>query len=307
MRITIGKRNVIFSTIHPKGKGSEIDNMANFSERFGYKTSKPIQFESADTTLRNRIWNLFYLSDIQRGGLGSKRFQKAIAGQPAIEDLLMDKLGFTLSVVELKLENKKLKFLQEHLLNCVWNEVYEFVEAHIAVLDEDDRAQRILEYNTLFEEEKSGYRLLNGELSPITNKEELVTIENAGETPYAAVNKHIKKATALYSDIASPDYENSVKESISAVEALCSVITGKTGAQATLGKMLKHLEEKGVFIPQAMKNAYSSLYGYTSDEGGIRHGSMEFKAVPAEDAKYMLVSCSAFVNYLVEKWCKVGN
>ena len=81
--------------------------MANFSERFGYKTAKPIQFECADTTLRNRIWNLFYLSDIQRGGLGSKRFQKAIAGQPAIEDLLMDKLGFTLSVVELKLENKK--------------------------------------------------------------------------------------------------------------------------------------------------------------------------------------------------------
>ena len=175
------------------------------------------------------------------------------------------------------------------------------------MLDEEDRTQRMLEYNMLFEEEKSGYRFLGGELSPITNEEELVTIEKAGETPYAAVNKHIKKAIALYSDIASPDYENSVKESISAVEAMCSIITEETGAQATLGKMLKHLEGKGVFIPQAMKNAYSSLYGYTSDEGGIRHGSMEFKAVPAEDAKYMLISCSAFVNYLVEKWSKAGN
>ena len=97
-----------------------------------------------------------------------------------------------------------------------------------------------------------------------------------------------------------------MKESISAVEALCSVITGETGAQATLGKMLKHLEGKGVVIPQAMKSAYSSLYGYTSDEGGIRHGSMDFKNVPAEDAKYMLVSCSAFVNYLVEKWSKLN-
>ena len=281
--------------------------MANFSERLGYKPMKTIQFECVATALRNRIWNLFYLSDIQRGGLGSKRFQKAIAGQPAIEDLVLDQLGFTLSVVELKLENKKLKFLQERLLSCAWNEVYEFVEAHIASLDEEDRAQRMSEYNALFEAEKSGYRFVNGELSPITNQEEMATLEKAGATPFDAVNKHIKKALALYSDIASPDYENSVKESISAVEALCSVITGETGAQATLGKMIKHLEGKGVAIPQAMINAYSSLYGYTSDEGGIRHGSMDFKDVPAEDAKYMLVSWSAFVNYLVEKWSKIGE
>ena len=279
--------------------------MASFSERLGYKPIKAIQFESVSDTLRNRIWNLFYMSDIQRGGLSSKRVQKAFTGQPAIEDLVMDKLGFTLTVAEVKFENKKLATLQNHLHKCSWNEVYEFVEAHVASVDEEDRAQRMQEYNVLFESEKSGYRFLNGELAPITNQEEIATFEKAGETPYDAVNKHIKKAIALYSDILSPDYENSVKESISAVEALCSIITEETGGQATLGKMLKHLENKGVIIPQAMKNAYSSLYGYTSDEGGIRHGSMEFKDVPAEDAKYMLVSCSAFINYLSEKWSKV--
>lgn len=281
--------------------------MANFSERLGYKPMKAIQFECVSDTLRNRIWNLFYMADIQRGGLSSKRVQKAFAGQPAIEDLVMDKLGFSLNVAEVKFENKKLTLLQEHLLKCPWNEVYEFVEAHVASVDAEDRLQRMAEYNALFETEKSGYRFINGELSPITNHEEIATFEKAGATPFDAVNKHIKKAIALYSDIASPDYENAVKESISAVEALCSVITGETGAQATLGKMIKHLEGKGVVIPQAMKNAYSSLYGYTSDEGGIRHGSMDFKDVPAEDAKYMLVSCSAFVNYLVEKWSKVGQ
>lgn len=281
--------------------------MANFSERLGYKPIKIIQFESVSDALRNRIWNLFYMSDIQRGGLASKRVQKAFSGQPSIEDLVMDKLGFTLTVAEVKFENKKLKLLENHLHKCAWNEVYEFVEAHIASVDEEDRAQRMQEYNVLFESEKSGYRFLNGELAPITNKEEIATFEKAGETPYDAVNKHIKKAIALYSDLNSPDYENSVKESISAVEALCSIITEETGAQATLGKMLKHLEEKGLKIPQAMRSAYSSLYGYTSDEGGIRHGRMEFKDVPAEDAKYMLVSCSAFVNYLIEKWSKINK
>ena len=48
------------------------------------------------------------------------------------------------------------------------------------------------------------------------------------------------------------------------------------------------------------------MYGYASDEDGIRHGGIDFKGAPAEDAKYMLISCSAFVNYLIEKWSKVN-
>ena len=100
------------------------------------------------------------------------------------------------------------------------------------------------------------------------------------------------------------DYENSIKESISAVEAMCCIITGLTGAQGTLGKAIKKLKDSGVCIHSAMESAFSSLYGYTSDQDGIRHGGMDFKNAPAEDAKYMLVSCSAFVNYLIEKWSK---
>ena len=278
--------------------------MANFSERLGYKPVKVIQFESVNETLRNRIWNLFYLADIQRGGLSSKRVQKALTGQPPIEDLVIDKLGFTLSVAEVKFENKKLKLLQEHLLNCLWNEVYEFVEAHVASVDEEDRSQRMQEYNVLFETEKSAYRFVNGELALITNKEEIVTLENASETPYGAVNKHIKKAISFYSDVSSPDYENSIKESISAVEAMCCIITGKN---ATLNKAVENLKNHGVHIHPCLEKAFVSLYAYTCDEKGIRHAGIDFVNASAEDAKYMLVSCSAFVNYLIEKWSKINQ
>lgn len=54
-----------------------------------------------------------------------------------------------------------------------------------------------------------------------------------------------------------------------------------------------------------MEQAFIKLYGYTSDEDGVRHGGIDFNNVPAEDAKYMLVSCSAFVNYLIEKYEKI--
>ena len=45
----------------------------------------------------------------------------------------------------------------------------------------------------------------------------------------------------------------------------------------------------------------------TSDSDGIRHGGIDFTNAPAEDAKYMLVSCSAFINYLIEKQSKIKN
>ena len=35
-----------------------------------------------------------------------------------------------------------------------------------------------------------------------------------------------------------------------------------------------------------MESGFSSLYGYTSDQDGIRHGGIDFKNAPAEDAKY---------------------
>ena len=56
-----------------------------------------------------------------------------------------------------------------------------------------------------------------------------------------------------------------------------------------------------------MKSAFDKLYGYTSDQSGIRHGGIDFVNAPEEDARYMLVSCSAFVNYLKEKYAKVNN
>lgn len=88
---------------------------------------------------------------------------------------------------------------------------------------------------------------------------------------------------------------------------MCCIITNETGSQATLGKTIRKLKEKGIHIHSAMESAFSSLYGYTSDEAGIRHGGIDFTNAPAEDAKYMLISCSAFINYLVEKWAKANN
>ena len=93
-------------------------------------------------------------------------------------------------------------------------------------------------------------------------------------------------------------------ESISAVESLCQVIAGKT---ATLGQALKTVKD-AVGLHPALEKAVSALYGYANDAGGIRHAMIDPSSYRCdfEDAKYMLVACSGFNNYLVGKAAKAG-
>ena len=150
--------------------------------------------------------------------------------------------------------------------------------------------------NNLSEREYVGYRYINKVIVPITDNTEIASIEEATTTAYQSVTTHLDKALILISDREHPDYANSIKESISAVEAICSEILGKSD---TLGAALKKLEQKGVVIHPCLKSAFEKLYGYTSDATGIRHvGQLDGKDATFDEAKFMIVSCSAFINYV---------
>lgn len=149
--------------------------------------------------------------------------------------------------------------------------------------------------NQTFEKEFVGYRFVNGRIVQITSEEEINQIEEAIAVKDNKVNDHLEKALLLLSDRENPDYENSIKESISAVEAMCNEIVGK---KSTLGEALKQLKKENKIHP-SLESAFEKLYGYTSDASGIRHaGQMDGKNSTFEEAKFMLVACSGFVNYL---------
>ena len=100
-------------------------------------------------------------------------------------------------------------------------------------------------------------------------------------------------------------YINSIKESISAVESVCKVIANKPKAE--LGDALKALIAEGYPIQGALKTGILALYGYTCEAGGIRHAERETEStVTFEEAKFMMVTCSAIVNYLVAEYGKHG-
>lgn len=98
------------------------------------------------------------------------------------------------------------------------------------------------------------------------------------------------------------DWPGSVRESIHAVESVAKRID--PGSAGALGKLLAVLEGRGG-LHGALKAGFSSLYGYTSDEPGIRHALLEDESkVTQDEAIYMIGACAAFCSYL---WRKFGS
>lgn len=187
-----------------------------------------------------------------------------------------------------------------------WYKKLDLIEATIEYLrykyDKSSKRVSSLFINTLnkeFERLNFGYRIIDGLVTEITSELEIQSIEKALEDNKDNVRIHLNNALKALSIRPTGDYRNSIKESISAVEALNKEITGKN--TWNLNKMI----HKALPIAPALLSAFNILYGYTNnDETGIRHALMGENSdyVPgADEALYMLIACSAFINYLNSK------
>lgn len=194
--------------------------------------------------------------------------------------------------------------------DAVYNEVFDFLEFlakfRYNKYEEGKRKEFYEWINVIFEREYVGYRFVDGRIVPITDENEIKSIEDACDGKFEGPRAHIKKAVGFIADRESKDYKNCIKESISAVESICSIIVGND--KATLPDALKILKKNNLKIHPVLEVALIKLYAYTSDENGIRHAEGLFENdVTFEEAKFMLVSCSAFVNYLIANYGKVGG
>ena len=192
--------------------------------------------------------------------------------------------------------------LKEVCLEGEWYEAYDLVEFLLNSERHGHREQLRGDVERILAEECAGFRLINNQLVEITDETEIAAIEEALDAtsadPFTSTRMHIQTALALLSDRENPDYRNSIKESISAVEAVAKVVSGDP--QAEFGKALKAIEARAP-LHGALRSAFQQLYGYTSDSNGIRHSLTEAPTVDGADAKFMLVACAAFVVYVIQK------
>ncbi|OAL77285.1 hypothetical protein AY606_11365 [Acinetobacter sp. SFB] len=276
-----------------------------FSERYGYKPVRDIiQKESIDDHLRNGIWSVFHLC------LWSK-----ISHHPSIYSYtknsnlnnLINKYWFNFfkkpnDTIPLR-SHESITIIRNLFFKFEWHTIYSFIEETLENYPTQycEKKEKFIEQiNQILERENSAYRIINDEIIPITSEQEIESIENAinNTNPYSGVQQHLNQALKLMSDRQNPDYRNSIKESISAIEALVMQLLEDNSI--TLGKAIPKLRSKYNLHPTLMESL-NKLYGYSSDEDGVRHGSPNSSTVTYIDAKFMLVACTNFINYLIEK------
>jgi hypothetical protein len=109
--------------------------------------------------------------------------------------------------------------------------------------------------NVQLERENSAYRFVGVEIVEITDQTEITSIEDALAGP-RGVRIHFERALALLSDRRAPDFRNSIKESISAVEAVCRLIANSHSD--TLGAAVKKVSAKTPLHPAFEQGLLSS-------------------------------------------------
>lgn len=288
--------------MHLAGGGA----LTSFSERMGYGSPRSeIQKTFVDEELRLDLWNAFYFVYLQP--LESQMILPFMTLPGWLAAIWTEVMRRPAHEMPSSL-NATANEVNNWLMSAQWYRVYDFVEYVAKTTSQEDPEQTerfMMMSNNKLEKNISAYRFVNGEIAPVIDEVEIQAVEAAvsHQGSLAPVGIHLQRALELLADKETPDYRNSIKESISSVETLSRVITDDS--KATLGKALKKLDaQKDVQLHPALRDAFSKLYGYTSDESGIRHALTEESDLDVEDATFMLVACSAFVNYLIQKATK---
>jgi hypothetical protein len=256
----------------------------SFSDRLGITKPKTIlQVEAIDDDLRNGLWQACTESYFHFGNIHNYKFDEPF--RAIMARVYVDFFKKTSEVVPYGYESG-IGAIREWFFKAEWWQVYNCVEFFLSEFDEPPFPQAGL------------FRA--GQFVAITDKVELSTVSQAANlgSKFSGAREHIRSAIALFSKKPHPDYRNSVKESISAVESTARIVTGNP--KATLGDALKAMNSK-IAIHSALREGMNKLYGYTSDEGGIRHALLEESNVDEAEAKFMMVACSAFVNFCIQR------
>jgi hypothetical protein len=248
-----------------------------FSQRTGIKPlKKPFQLGDMNRELKTGLWNAvlrFYLS---HSGFLMYKPDKNLLFKKVYADLFSEAIDeMPVEFVEMKDEIKA-----DILERLRWNEIYDLIEflPNNYINDEgnyNDTNKTFIEYcNKVLARENAGYRFVNKRIAEITSEQEIKEIEAAINLSIDPVRVHIEKALDLMSDREKPDYRNSIKESISAVESLVNNISGKKNATLSLALDVI-IKQKKIILAPSLKLGLEKIYGYTSSSDGIRHSLMK--------------------------------
>ena len=290
-----------------------------FSQREGYESMpEPMRLEEISDDLRREIWNevrrLLLLmraknpSDMDYFGFDyfgedATRVIECIIGK--VQNETEDEIDTEFDVV--------LDIFKEIILYSSFNSVLDLVELIICEIPKLEIKQNRFspEIHHSFERHAAAYWLDTSSLPPRffprstkmqgeATRSAIATIRNEG---MKGAETHLRQAA---DHINARRFADSITNSIHAVESVARTIDPQA---RTLGSALDSLQKSGLLKHPALKEAFSKLYGYTSDEQGIRHALLDKGSpdVGLDEAMFMFGACASFAAYLVNKHRKAAH
>ena len=282
-------------------------NNLTFSQRHGYaRLPEPMQLEEVSDDLRRELWNetrkllLSLISfNIYSGG---RHFTSE--GRHFAERIL----GKLLKKPEDEIDTSKYRIILNDLKSVIIRGKFNIVLDLIEIIANDTlgKVEFAHTISSLADSFSAAYRLdtTRGPFRffPRSSKEQGEAAKQATETIHGAgmdgASTHLRNATV---NINSGQYSNAVRDSIHAVESVACMIDPR--ANKTLGAALDSLVTVGLLDHPGLKQGFKKLYGYTSDEQGIRHALLDQDSpnVGLDEAVFMFGACASFAAYLVSK------
>ena len=279
-----------------------------FSEVHGYELPEPLKLENVPETARVQIWNVIY----RHVGLGDQELMLSVVGITSpwkeIFQTVHDRtLGRPLDDLQLSSPSTFAGQYRQIIRTLPFNKLFDVLQG---IMRHPDCPREFVEDTSdCFRRNRLAYSV---SVAPIPTIFPAVTPEQAAATKRSLEDLHAAGLTPASNQlqkasecINEKDFAGCVRESIHAVESVARRLD--PNASKSLGPALKSLSKRAALHP-ALESAFLKLYGYSSDEEGVRH-SLVLKEAPLvglEEAVFMFSACASFCSYLWQK-NQVGN
>lgn len=273
----------------------------SFSQRWGYEElPSPLKLEEISREARTRLWNNLY--EAVRHSIAYQHITS-----PPWFNILRDLHAYFFKL-ELDGFNASYEAFIENYKNLIYhlefNKVFDLLQ--YIMRHPECPSSFVNNVAETFKQCRLAY-IVRKEPPPVTifpatTKTEgeaiLEALRQLHENEFHGAETHLRNASDF---INQGNHANSIRESIHAVESVARKLDPK--ASNSLDKALKALEDGNPVHP-ALKEALLKLYGYTSNEEGIRHSLIdEGQAnVGMDEAIFMLGACASFSSYLLRKY-----
>ncbi len=257
--------------------------------------SLPSQLQTKEISqqLRSLLWNIFYnyISFEKEGLYLSSLWQTILSDKHVYFDhLMIDEFSQSFHTWRDKIKNL--------IANGNYIQIFDFIQ--FVLRHRRCPSKLSNRVNSALEKAQAAYRVIeDNTIMPISSEAELETLNKAfvdlKSIEFNGARGHLSKAGEA---LTSGDYAASVRESISAVESVAKMLS----PDGDFSKALKKMEES-FYIHRSLKEGFNKIYGYTSDEKGIRHSLLDESQAKVDetDAIFMIGACASFVSYMINK------